>query len=178
MSAEIRFQPFIGRGASLAGMFDQLLENGIFDPKTRADMALHQSKPADRTVEKPPITATRWTDQWRVDDIQRFSRQWLAAMIAKPGMIANPREATWANRIEVLLMEREIGVAEFAPPAAVMPRRAARFTANHRRIMPFRLIDRQHFATPTTKPAADSARGRIVLTLTFRARNQKTHRDT
>jgi hypothetical protein len=63
-------------------------------------------------------------------------------VIAEFGMIAEPSEAVWADRVEILLAKREVRTAETASRLVALSRRAARCAADHRRIMRRRLMAR------------------------------------
>src|SRR5437879_9369722 len=98
--------------------------------------------------------------------------------MAEPRLIADESQAMRADRVQVTLVERELGVAIRAAPAIVRPGRAARRTAHDPRVVSLRSLDCHDVPTVTAKLAANPPPAGVVLAMAFRAGHEQTHGET
>jgi hypothetical protein len=89
--------------------------------------------------------------------------------------IADPGETPRANRVEILLMNREVGAAVLAAVAPLGARRAARRTAHHRGVVPLGLRNRYRRAAIAAEPAANGPAAGVVLAFALWAGNKQSH---
>src|SRR5437016_8501986 len=95
--------------------------------------------------------------------------------MAEPRLIADESQAMRADRVQVTLVERELGVAIRAAPAIVRPGSAAGRTARYPRVVPLRLLDGHDVPTVTAKLAASPPPAGVVLAVASRAGNEQAH---
>src|SRR5437879_2028452 len=98
--------------------------------------------------------------------------------MAEPRLIADESQAVRADRVQVALVERELGVAIRAAPVIVRPGRAARRTAHDPRVVSLRLLNGHDVPTVTAKLAASPPPAGVVLAMAFRAGDEQTHGGT
>ena len=108
------------------GLFNQSAENTGGEPETGAASALQERHVADLPMAQTRQLAAGRADQRRLLAGQRLGTQGQSAMVAEPGPIAYAGETFWADGVQVLFVEREVGPAVTTGSAALFARRAAR----------------------------------------------------
>src|SRR5262245_48958252 len=115
----------------------------------------------------------RRTRKNRCSPRDRFGMNGHAAVMAKTRFVADARQTLRANGIQISFMQCEVGAAVGATQCVVGARRAAPRTANRRRIMPARLLHREHCSAMAMELLAkDKLRG-IILMFALRTGDKK-----
>jgi hypothetical protein len=104
-----------------------------------------------------------------------MGRERVAAMVAELRAVALPGETVRANRIEILLVEREVGATETAPLLIALPRSSARRASHHVGIVSRWPSDCQRLATDAVEVTADGPTRGVVLPLAFWAGDKQPH---
>ena len=147
---------------------DELFQDTGIDPHSRATVALLNRDVADPPAAKPRHLSADGANQVGLLAGERFRHQGQPAMVAELGPIADPREATGADRVEVLLVQGEIGAAMRAGRAPMLPRRTARRAANDRGVVALRTANCNDRPAMAAEPASDRPSAGVELAAALR----------
>ena len=109
------------------------------------------------------VTATHGADARRFLAGHHLGLDLLAAEVTKPRQMADAREAVRADCVQVALVQREIGTAEFALERPLGSRRPAMRAADDGRVVRLRLMHREHLAAVTAEPLANRQGRGVIL---------------
>lgn len=96
------------------------------------------------------------------------------AVVTVAGPVTDPGQALRADRVEVALVEREIGIAVGTRQGPALTRRATGRALDDRRVVGLGIGDGENFAAAAVKLLSATTTGHLELAVACLARNQST----